>query len=159
PPVDIAPVIARGPEAYTLRLILKAINMRGEIDINYLSLTRTGVRTIRPHALAYDGQRWHVRALSLGHGEYRDYVLGRVLSVSEPKKADADSSDDLEWNTVVELKLIAHPELDLLQRSAIEHDYKMKNGELALPIRVALAFYFIKRNNLDLRKGEIPPER
>jgi len=159
PAVGIAPVIARGPEAYTLRAILKTISMRGEIDINYLSLTRTGVRTVRPHSLAYDGQRWHARALSMEHGEYRDYVLGRILSVSEPRSSNADPSDDVEWNTFVELKLIAHPKLDVLQRGTIEHDYKMKNGELAVPMRVALAFYFIKRNNLDLRNGEIPPER
>lgn len=159
PPVGIAPVIARGPEAYTLRAILRTISISGEIDINYLSLTSTGVRTIRPHALAYDGQRWHARALSLEHGEYRDYVLGRVLSVSEPRRCSADASDDIEWNSFAELKLVAHPKLNVLQRGTIEHDYKMKNGELVVPMRVALAFYFIRRNNLDLRNGEITPER
>lgn len=159
PPVDVTPTIVRGPEAYTLRAIVKAIEARRALDINYLSLTRTGVRRVCPHALAHDGQRWHMRALSLEHSEYRDYVLGRVLSVSDPISSDADPADDLEWNTLVTLRLIAHPQLDAHQKATIEHDYRFKDGELLIPIRLALAFYFIKRNNLDLRNGEIKPER
>ena len=160
PNVDVTPGMTRSPEAYTLRAVVKAIRMRGEIEINYQSLSRTGMRKIRPHALASDGYRWHTRALSVEHGEYRDYVLGRILSIAPPKPCDFDSSDDVEWHTTIELKLIAHPQLDPLQRKTIERDYKMnEGGELLVPIRLALAFYFIKRNNLDLRNGEIPAER
>jgi hypothetical protein len=35
----------------------------------------------------------------------------------------------------------------------------MRGGELALPMRLALAYYFIKRCLLDLRAGEIEPNR
>jgi predicted DNA-binding transcriptional regulator YafY len=159
PHVDVMPTIVRGPEAYTLRAVTKAIEMGGAININYHSLTRVGVRTICPHALAHDGYRWHVRALSLEHQEYRDYVLGRILSVSEPEPSDANPNDDVEWQTVVELRLVAHPELEPHQKAAIEHDYRLETGELPVKTRLALAFYFIKRYNLDLRNGEIPPER
>lgn len=159
PPVDTTPIIVRGPEAYTLRAILRAIEMRGAIEIYYRSLTRVGNRHICPHALAHDGHRWHVRALSTEHAEYRDYVLGRILSVSAPSECKADPADDIEWDTIIPLKLVAHPQLDALQRATIEHDYRFKDGELVVPIRLALAFYFIKRNNLDLRDGQITPER
>jgi predicted DNA-binding transcriptional regulator YafY len=159
PPADVTPTIVRGPEAYTLRAIIKTIEMGGAININYQSLTRTDVRSICPHALAHDGYRWHVRALSLEHGEYRDYVLGRILSVSEPTPCGADPSDDVEWQTKVKLKLIAHPDLNPDQKATIEHDYRLEKGELTVEMRLALAFYFIKRHNLDLRKGEIAPER
>lgn len=159
PTSDVTPTIVREAQAYTIRPIIKAIETNGAISINYQSLTSTGMRTICPHALAHDGYRWHVRALSLERREYRDYVLGRVLSISEPTSCNADSSDDVEWQTLANLKLVAHPGLDSAQKNTIEHDYRFKDGELVLPMRLALAFYFIKRYNLDLRNGEIPPAR
>ena len=159
PRFDVTPTIVRGPEAYTLRAIIRTIEMGGAIKIQYQSLTRVGVRAICPHALAHDGYRWHVRALSLEHQEYRDYVLGRILSVSDPERCDADPSDDVEWQTVVKLRLVAHPNLKPDEKTTIEHDYRLKAGELPLEMRLALAFYFIKRHNLDLREGQISPER
>ena len=160
PNSDAIPAIARGPEAYTLRAILKTIEMRGAIKVNYHSLTKKEVRLIHPHALAHDGYRWHVRALSVDHQEYRDYVLGRILSVFEPEECGADSSDDIAWNSQIKLIVIAHPELNPDQKATIEHDFRMKNGELEIEMRLALAFYFIKRHNLDLRNpGQIEPAR
>jgi hypothetical protein len=159
PPTSVTPTLLRGPEAYVLRAIVNCIRMNGAIDINYQSLTKTAVRTICPHALAYDGYRWHIRALSLEHNEYRDYVLGRILSVSNPVSCNSNSSDDREWQTEYTLTLIAHPKLSPQQKAAIEHDFKFKNGELAIPMRFALAYYFINRYNLDLRNDEIPPQR
>jgi predicted DNA-binding transcriptional regulator YafY len=159
PTADVVPSIVRGPEAYTLRAIVRAIQMGGSIKVNYQSLTSTGIRTICPHALAHDGYRWHVRALSIERSEYRDYVLGRILSVSEPEICNADPSDDVEWRTMATLKLIAHPKLDKNEKETIGRDYKLKDGELAIETRLALAFYFIKRNNLDLRDDQISPKR
>jgi hypothetical protein len=65
----------------------------------------------------------------------------------------------VEWQTECTLRLMAHPELDALQKATIEHDYRFKDGELSIPMRLALAFYFITRNNLDLRAGQISPQR
>lgn len=159
PPVDISTTMVRGAEAYTLRAIVKAIERGDAIPINYFSLTSKGMRTICPHALAHDGYRWHVRALSLERMEYRDYVLGRILSISPPVPCAANPLDDIAWQTEADLTLIAHPGLEQLQKETIEHDYRMQNGELVVRMRLALAFYFISRHNLDLREGQIKPER
>jgi len=160
PPVAGLPRIARGPEAFVLRAILEAVRGRHTIEILYQSLTRMGLRVICPHALAHDGQRWHLRALSQEHGEFRDYVLGRILSLSPPPPpCDMDPQDDVEWNTFGTLKLIAHPGLDESQRKTIEHDFRIQNGELRIRMRLALVYYFIRRNNLDLRTADMPPER
>lgn len=159
PPVDVVPSIARGPEAYTLRAIVEAIRQRASININYLSLTSSGSRDICPHALAFDGFRWHVRALSLAHSEFRDYVLGRILSVSEPRPSVVEPADDVEWHTFTTLQLTAHPNLSDGQRKAVEHDFRIQSGMLEIPMRLALLYYFIRRHNLDLRTGEISPER
>lgn len=159
PPVDVIPNIARGPEAYTLRPVLKAIRMRGSIKIYYRSLTNTRNRVICPHALGHDGYRWHVRAWCTEREQYRDYVLGRILSVFEPEACAAEPPDDVEWSTFTRLVLTAHPGLTAEQRAAIERDFRMDNGELSVTLRVALAFYFVQRYNLDLRGDELPPQR
>jgi len=153
------PRIARGPEAFVLRAIIDAIRTRRSVDINYQSLTRTGSRAICPHALAYDGHRWHVRALSLEHGEFRDYVLGRILSISSGQPCELFPDDDIEWNAFATLNLVAHPALSDAQRATIEHDYRIQGGALRIPMRLALTYYFIRRNNLDLRDGQVSPER
>ncbi len=159
PPVDVLPTIARIPEAYTLRPIISAIRSRGELSINYQSLTSTGMRTICPHSLAHDGYRWHARAWCVEKEEYRDYVLGRILSVAEPTPYVFEPPDDVEWHTFLPLVLTPHPGLDTLQTAAIERDYRLEGGERTINMRLALAFYFVRRHNLDLRNGEIPPAR
>ena len=159
PPVEPAPVIARGPEAYTLRALVRAIEARSAIGIYYQSLRRTGMRNICPHALVNDGLRWHCRAFSVEKREFRDYVLGRILSINPPEPCDIDPSDDVEWNTQIELRLKAHPGLDAQQREAIEHDYRMEDGELRLKMRLAVAFYFVRRHNLDFREQTFDPAR
>ncbi len=159
PPHAVVPNVVRAPEAYTLQAILRTIEMKEAIEIYYQSLRRTAQRIICPHALAYDGYRWHVRALSIEDGEYRDYVLRRILSVGKGEACAADPADDVEWQTLSDLRLVAHPELDAHERSTIERDFGFKNGELVLSIRLALAYYFIRRNNLDLREGQILPQR
>jgi hypothetical protein len=159
PPVDVVPNIAREPEAYTLRAVLKAIRMQGSIEVFYRSLTNTRNRVICPHALGHDGYRWHVRAWCTERQEYRDYVLGRILSVFDPQVCESDPPEDVEWNTFTKLILVAHPELDANQRAAVERDFRMDEGHLSVTLRVALAFYFVRRYNLDLRNNEIAPNR
>lgn len=159
PPAAVMPSVIRSIEAETLRAILRAIERRQALDIDYLSLTKRRWRTIAPHSLAFDGHRWHARAWCVEHRDFRDFVLSRVLSVGESKPPDADPTNDIEWHTMVDMKIIAHPALDPAQRSAIERDYGMKDGALILRTRAALSFYLIRRLNLDLKDEFVPPER
>jgi len=143
------------------KTILQAIQERRSIAIDYISLERQGIRNICPHALAHDGYRWHVRALSIERQEYRDYVLARIISVST--RADGctgDPTDDVAWQRFIKLRLVAHPGLNAGQRAAIEHDFRMQQGKLDVESRVALASYFIRRHNLDLRDHpDLLPQR
>ena len=159
PSYGALPEVNRALSAYALRTILRAIQLRRAISVNYHSMSGCRTRTICPHALAHDGYRWHARALSFDHGDFRDYVLGRVLSVGELEPCDADPADDLEWQTECELKLVAHPDLNPNERGAIEQGFRFNGHELTIRTRLALAFYFIRRNNLDLRGETISPQR
>ncbi len=159
PPADVVPPPERRVEPATLRAIVQAIDGSKELDVRYLSLTSTGRRTIAPHSLAFDGHRWHARAWSVERRDFRDFVLSRIQDVGEIRGSSADPADDIEWNTHVELKVVAHPALSEPQKAAVERDFGMTDGLLVMKTRVALAFYVIKRLDLDLDQAGIPPER
>ncbi len=157
PPLSVVPDPARNVEPASLRAILSAIRERREIDIHYRSLSEARFRTIGPHALGFDGHRWHVRAWCREHDDFRDFVLARISSIGADRPTRFDPEDDLEWTALIDLRVCPHPMLDEAQRKAIEQDFGMIDGELVLPCRLALAFYFIRRFNLDI--PDIPPER
>jgi len=159
PPAAVMQTVVRSVEPDTLRAILNAIMGRHQLEVVYQSLTNTRARTIVPHSLAFDGHRWHARAWCVEHRDFRDFVLSRILSVSISRSSDVDPSNDMEWNTMIDLKIVAHPYLGEAQKSAIERDFGMENGVLIMRTRAALAFYFIKRLNLDLDSDQITPER
>jgi predicted DNA-binding transcriptional regulator YafY len=129
------------------------------MQINYQSLTNTRVRSICPHSLGHDGYRWHVRAWYPEKAQYRDFVLGRILSCTDPKPYLVKIPEDLMWDTFVQFVLIAHPRLDDVQKNAIERDFRLDGGHRAITMRLALAYYFVRRHNLDLRGDEVSPER
>ena len=81
PPVSVVQTVLRSIEPSTLQAILKAIKERLALEINYQSLTNTRKRSIVPHALAFDGFRWHTRAWCVDRQEFRDFVLSRILAV------------------------------------------------------------------------------
>lgn len=164
PPATVMKTIVRSVPPATLRAILGAIEDRHEIEIDYQSLKNARKRAITPHALAFDGHRWHARAWCAHRNEFRDFVLTRIRSVGESKPSDADPTNDAEWSTIVKLKITPHPKLDDAGKAAIALDYGMEGGELILETRAALAFYLIKRLNLDLANldldsNKVPPAR
>ena len=84
-PAAVMPTVARSVDAETLRILLRSITWRREVEIEYQSLTSTRRRAIVPHSLAFDGHRWHVRAWCVERLSFRDFVLSRILSVGESR--------------------------------------------------------------------------
>ncbi|MGB7371017.1 helix-turn-helix transcriptional regulator [Erythrobacter sp.] len=157
PSIDMAPDIARHVDADCLRLILNAIRTKQCVEIRYQSLTNSRTRQIAPHALAFDGYRWHVRAWACDRDDFRDFVLTRIDKIDAGPKADFDPADDLEWNTKITLDLRPHAGLTEEQSLAIQRDYAMEDGRRAIEVRLSMAYYFIRRMNLDLT--DLPPAR
>lgn len=157
PPVDMVPDLARNLSPECLRQILAAIRSRQAVEVLYQSMTNARRRRIAPHALAFDGQRWHARAWCCEREEFRDFVLSRMSEVGSLSSVTYDPADDLEWTTRVVLKLRAHPGLDPEQRRAVEHDFAMVDGRREVETRLSMAFYLIRRLNLDV--AGLRPER
>lgn len=157
PSIDMAPDIARHVDSECLRLILNAIRTKQCVEVRYQSLTNSRTRQIAPHALAFDGYRWHVRAWSCDRDDFRDFVLTRIEKIDAGPKADFDPADDLEWNTKITLDLRPHAGLTEEQSLAIQRDYAMEDGRREIEVRLSMAYYFIRRMNLDLT--DLPPAR
>jgi predicted DNA-binding transcriptional regulator YafY len=125
PSIDMAPDIARNVDVECLRLILDAIRSKRSVEVRYQSLTNSRTRRIAPHALAFDGYRWHVRAWACDRDDFRDFVLTRIDKISVGPKVDFDPADDLEWNTRITLDLRPHP---ALQKAGTGHPTRLRDG-------------------------------
>ncbi|WP_115228865.1 WYL domain-containing protein [Iodobacter fluviatilis] len=158
PPTGCIPQPGRTVTADTLSALLKAMKEAKGLKVVYQSMSKPepSSRTISPHAFAYDGFRWHVRAFCHKREEFLDFVLGRILEVQGFESARCTANEDREWFTELTLVLAPHPELSAGQRRVIELDYGMNDGEVALRCRQALLFYTLKRLGLDKLRLDQP---
>ena len=166
---------ARNVKPNILYYILDAIKNQRAIHINYISMSSMKNKDylLAPHALAYDGFRWHVRAYSYDHHEFRDFVLSRIVKASVPEipaprdrypakdgngfiEAATTCYDDKQWFELVDLILKANPELPPAQRRAIEYDYGMENGQVIYTCKRALLFYAIRWLRLTKEDKALP---
>jgi predicted DNA-binding transcriptional regulator YafY len=145
------PVPARGVDPQVLRDVLSAIRDKAALKITYQSMSRPEptARWIEPHALAFDGFRWHARAFCQNDVVFKDFLLSRIVDVGERGQLTATAEQDEAWNSEVVLEIGPHPELSDTQRRAIEMDYGMVDGRAEIAVRKALLFYALKRLGLD----------
>jgi hypothetical protein len=160
PPISVMETVQRPISNELLRTVLRCIEQRRELEIEYLSLSSSKARKIYPHALASDGNRWHIRAWCCEHNDFRDFVLARIVTFNERGPATFKPSDDRAWFETIDVRIGPHPRLTRSQRKAIERDFSMKEGTLIINTRVALAYYLLRRFNLDLDDDlNLAPER
>jgi predicted DNA-binding transcriptional regulator YafY len=122
-----------------------------------MSSTGSGERHLSPHAIAYDGFRWHVRAYCHRREQYLDFVIARILDARATAETAVPGDKDEAWHRKVSLVLGPNPALPVAAQRVIELDYGMTNGRVTLDCRQALLFYTLKRLGL-LDGQEAPPE-
>ncbi len=161
PSYSIVPILRRRIEPGILRRILDAIRTRASLRVNYQSKSspQPKLRWIAPHALGFDGFRWHARAWCDEHQDFRDLVLTRILEVGEVRADDVDPARDAGWQREVTLKLSPHPKLKGGSRRAVELDYGMTDGEISAVMRVCMAYYFMRQLGLDQEHAEVDTDR
>lgn len=158
PPHDIVRFPARPIATGTLLHLLWAIRDGEELKVVYQSMRRPAPtsRWIAPHALAYDGLRWHVRAWCHENEDFRDFVISRIQRVQASRKTTVVADADAWWHTFVDVVLKPRAGLTEAQRSAIEIDFGMTARRLKLNCRKALAFYLLRQLQID-RPSDLPP--
>ncbi|WP_232076905.1 MULTISPECIES: WYL domain-containing protein [unclassified Variovorax] len=150
PPTAAVAAPTRKLEANTVVAVLTAIRQRVCLRVTYQSMSSAEpkARIISPHAVAFDGYRWHVRAFCHTRGDFRDFVMARMLGVEVLEDAGTDGADDEAWHRQVSLVLAPNSRLSKAHRKVIELDYGMVDGEVVLECRQALLFYSLKRLGL-----------
>jgi len=160
PSYSIVPILRRRLEPGTLRRILDAIRTGASIHVYYQSKSSSHPkwRWLAPHALGFDGFRWHARAWCDSRKEFLDFVLARILEIGDARPHNVDPASDVGWQREVTLKLAPHPELKGGNRRAVELDFGMSNGLIEVTMRVCMAYYFIFQLGLDSASKDAEPE-
>ncbi|MFV3372382.1 helix-turn-helix transcriptional regulator [Pseudomonas sp. NY15435] len=139
-----------------LRPLLRACREGLRLECEYVSFTTPSgeTRLIAPHTLIYTGIRWHVRAYCEKNRDYRDFVLSRFRGIPElmDDQSEHTREDDLGWNTLVPVIIEPDSRLKPEQRSIIEADYGMQDGQLVIEVRGALVQYVLQRYQIDPTK-------
>ena len=158
PAYGATPAPIRGVDPKTLRAVLSAIRRTEAIEIRYQSLSRPEPkwRWVDPHAIGFDGFRWHTRAYCEIDRTFKDFLLSRILETRETRASEIDRSGDRGWHEQVVLEIGPHPELSETQKKVIALDYGMKSGRAHIRVRRAFLFYTLKRLGLD---GEVAGRR
>ena len=151
PSYDAPPTPVRGVNAKTLRSVIAAIRRSEAIEIKYQSLSRPEPRWrwIAPHAIGFDGFRWHTRAFCLTDRSFKDFLLSRIIETRSILPSEVGPEADADWNEQVTLEIGPHPELSDTQQKVIALDYGMKDRKVKIPVRKALLYYALKRLGLD----------
>lgn len=151
PAYDSAPTPARGVNPATLRSVADAIRRSEAIEVQYQSLSNPEPRWrwIAPHAIAFDGFRWHARAFCVTDEAFKDFLLSRILDIRGLRESNVLVENDQDWHSSVTLKIGPHPALSDTQAKVIALDYGMKGDKAEIKVRRALLYYALRRLGLD----------
>lgn len=150
PAVDVAEPPVRYAAGPILTVLLSAIRGSRQLSASYQSFSRPKPRRLKlePHALLFDGFRWHARARDVDDNSFKDFVLGRIEDAILGPEVPPASIEDRDWHERVRLTIAPHPGLSAHQTRAIELDYCMDGGTLELSPRRAVVFYVKRRLGL-----------
>lgn len=159
PNFDEVPSLARSVNPETLRLVVEACRGEQSMEILYQSLTRPDARWrwVAPHALGYNGHRWHVRAYCEQGRAFKDFLLARIIETGSTRPRKCDPGEDRDWHQYVELAIGPHPGLSESQRQIVSRDYRMQDGRVTLKVRKALLFYTLRQLGLNRNAADRTP--
>lgn len=151
PPTGIVATPSRAIAAEMVATLVRAIRDRSALSVSYQSMDEPlpVSRVISPHALGFDGLRWHVRAWCHQRRFFRDFAIGRLAIVGSAIENEVDPSKDIGWETIVNIILVPHSGLSPTQKEVVMRDYEMQDGQRIVPCRKAMLFYTLRHLNLD----------
>lgn len=152
PDADIAITPRRRVDVGVLRSVLAAIREEASLEVFYQSMSKDRAepawRRMSPHAMGYDGFRWHARGFCHIDGKFKDFLLPRILDIRNPGERGAPPDQDRQWAEVFDVVIGPHPDLTRSQKAVVEKDFCMTDGKAVLTVRYAMLFYVLKRMNL-----------
>jgi hypothetical protein len=95
-----------------------------------------------------------VRAYCHADRKFKDFILSRFLNSGATDDAAASLSEDRLWIEFFDVVLRPNPTLSTEQQRVIAQDYNMtSDGQVVVPVRKALLYYFRKRLCLDVSEA------
>jgi hypothetical protein len=160
PSYDATPTPVRGVNEETLRAVIAAIRRSEAIEVKYQSLSRPEPRWrwIAPHAIGFDGFRWHARAFCLTDQSFKDFLLSRIIETRGTNPSEVRPDGDVDWNERITLEIGPHPELSDTQQKVVALDYGMRGGRAKIHVRKALLYYTLRRLGLDTDPAARPAQ-
>lgn len=160
--VTVAPWGFAHVNPHVFSRIRLAIKQGTRLKLEYRSMRtpEPHQRTVEPHSLVQAGRRWHTRGYCMETGDYRDFVLGRIAKISIlENKVETSVAEDAKWNTVVKVRIQAHPKLTPSQQDVVRCEYFDGTMARVQSCRGALVPYLIQELRLavDVFK-ELPPD-
>ena len=151
PPVGVVATPARAIDSTIVAQLVRAIDQGLAFEVTYHSMSEDtpARRVISPHALGFDGLRWHVRAWCHTRELFSDFAIGRLELIGVTPADAVDPLQDAGWRTWVQLELKPHPALTPSQRAAVMRDYDMHDGVCRVDCRKAMVFYTLRHLNLE----------
>lgn len=161
PPHDMVRMPYRNVTPAILREMITTIRSVKAVEILYQSMSseEPSWRAISPHAFAFDGLRWHVRAFCYRRKTYRDFLLSRVQDVRGAEVSHVSGKEDTVWNETFTVTLKPHPKLSKSQAQAVARDYNMEDMRVGITMRLALLYYFLRQMGLEDCDGESKNQR
>jgi predicted DNA-binding transcriptional regulator YafY len=150
PALAVAEPPVRAAPPAILAAVVTAIRDGRVLRARYQSFStpEPRLRRLEPHALVFDGFRWHARARDVEEDRFKDYVLGRLSEPADGGPAASGPAGDLAWNTMVTFTIRPHKDLSDAERAVVEVDYAMAGGRLTLTCREAVVYYVKRRLGL-----------
>jgi len=148
------------PDPSVFAKLNDAINSSKVVTATYRSMgnPEPHIRTLSPHSLVKVGRRWHVRAYSRENKGFRDYALGRIVSLTPSEdSADCGAEDDIGWMTMVKVRLVAHSLLTPEQQEVIRFEYFNGTSARVDTCRGALVSYYLQDVRAALKPNEQRP--
>lgn len=163
---DAVPTPGGAVSRDVLRDLTRAIAQKRAVQVTYQSMTTPQLvnRLLWPHALVYNGWRWHVRAYDTERERFADFVLARFGQVTQAaagkRKAEASPESDVEWITTVTIAVTPATSLTADQAKVIAREYGMAEVDgrqlWAPTMRRCLAPYFGRLYRLDTPSQNSP---
>lgn len=161
PAVAMVNPLERELDLSVFRVISQAATNGLRVSLSYQSMNRPepAALILSPHSLVYSGFRWHVRAFSDSHDDYRDFVLARIRGpVKLLDVAGVSAADDQAWHRMLAVTVQPHPALPKAQQAVIAEDYGMTDGQITVSVRQALLGYFLTLMRLEPEQQHPEPK-
>ena len=143
----------RKADPKTIARLHQAIRSGEALHVRYTSMSSCADKGqwIAPTRFTSDGESVHLRAFSLKHGEYRNYLPIRIEPDSsfEEKLLVEPLPEDEGWNTRAIIWLRPKSGLSEQQARVVRREFGFEGEFLRVETRKALEFFFNRRWGLD----------